>query len=397
MKDCKFTVTVDGKKVVYDYDGFRYFLMDKDNLASVAPSFGTQGKPRAKKPSSQKQARTPKPSSSEGVLEIKPPIPLPLKPYDVLDEPVTVHLSSLPVPQTGRFGTGAEAAAYIAGLHEQFKGQRKQILDEMSAAYDAVQAIKDDTTASAKAVNLAQAELVLAHHKLNSLEAQLKVEGLAALSQGGMADIAFNVREDPAAAALIAKYPEAREYVNKGIELFRRIVGDIQGLARKDINIVLFEGRSRYTISQNTLYIDVSEGPRIVGTVAHEAGHWLERHAPNVLQQSRAFLARRTTNEPLRPLKALLPRAPFNSDEYAKPDKFYSPYMGKYYPGFVDTLRKIPRLDDKQLRDDKVWDTVVASELISMGIELYITNPVQFAQQDPDTFAFIYDVLKGVR
>lgn len=71
--------------------------------------------------------------------------------------------------------------------------------------------------------------------------------------------------------------------------------------------------------------------------------------------------------------------------------------MGKYYPGLNDILRKIPRLDDKQLRDDKVWDTVVASELISMGIELYISNPVQFAQQDPDTFAFIYDVLKGER
>jgi len=397
MKDCKFTVTVDGKKVVYDYDGFRYFLMNQDNLASIAPSFGTQREPRTKKPSSKKQVQTSKPSSNEGVLEIKPPIPLPLNPYDALDEPVTVRLSSLPVPKTGRFNTGTEAAAYIAGLHERFKGQRKQILDEISAAHDAVQAIKNDTTASPKAVSLAQAELVLTHHKLNSLEAQLKVEGLAALSQGGMADIAFNVREDSSAAALIAKYPEAREYVNKGIELFRRIVGDIPGLTRKDVNVVLFEGRSHYTISQNTVYIDVSEGPRIVGTVVHEAGHWLERHAPNILQQSRAYLARRTANEPLRPLKELLPRAPFNSDEYTKPDKFYSPYMGKYYPGLNDILRKIPRLDDKQLRDDKVWDTVVASELISMGIELYISNPVQFAQQDPDTFAFIYDVLKGER
>jgi hypothetical protein len=39
MKDCIFTVKVDGKTLAYDYDGFRYFLMQQGNLAEIAPVF----------------------------------------------------------------------------------------------------------------------------------------------------------------------------------------------------------------------------------------------------------------------------------------------------------------------------------------------------------------------
>ena len=58
MKDCTFTVEVDGKLMVYDYDGFWYFLMQKGNLAAVAPKFaGVEDLPKAKASEPKKLSR----------------------------------------------------------------------------------------------------------------------------------------------------------------------------------------------------------------------------------------------------------------------------------------------------------------------------------------------------
>ena len=58
MKDCTFTVEVDGKRVTYDYDGIRAFLMDKKNLAAVAPKFaGVEDLPKAKASEPKKLSR----------------------------------------------------------------------------------------------------------------------------------------------------------------------------------------------------------------------------------------------------------------------------------------------------------------------------------------------------
>lgn len=396
MKDCKFTVTIDGKKVVYDYDGFRYFLMDNKNLASVAPSFGMRSKPRNTSLPTEKKDEPKAQSAPQGVSQIKPPITLPLNKYDNFDEPVKIYPETLPVVKAGRFAKGTEAAEYIANLGEQYKDKRKQILQEMGEAWENVEAIESDPTASAKDKNIALASKYLSCHKMNSLEAEMKVEALSALSQGGLTQLNYSVRHDPAARNVIYKYPEADEYVKKGVELFRRIVGNVKGLSSNQIDIVLFEGRSYFASGENAMYVNVSDGSGIVSIVAHEAGHWLEHNAPGVLDKSRAFLMRRTKDEPLRRLKDINPSVNFNDTEYAKPDEFYSMYMGKYYPANDSSLKNIPNFTEAQLKDDAIWKSIRSTELISVGIELFIRDPIEFAQKDPDTFAFIYDVLKGL-
>ena len=46
-------------------------------------------------------------------------------------------------------------------------------------------------------------------------------------------------------------------------------------------------------------------------------------------------------------------------------------------------------------RQGKVdWDTVYASEVISMGVEYLYGNPVKFAKDDPDYFDFMFEVLR---
>lgn len=58
MKDCLFTVKVNGETLVYDYDGFRHFLMQKGSLTKVAPVFaGASPLPKIKRQSPASIAR----------------------------------------------------------------------------------------------------------------------------------------------------------------------------------------------------------------------------------------------------------------------------------------------------------------------------------------------------
>lgn len=57
LKDCTYTVTVDGKTRTFDYNGFRAFLLKPKNLAAVAPSFaGQRAKPATSKSDSSTDA-----------------------------------------------------------------------------------------------------------------------------------------------------------------------------------------------------------------------------------------------------------------------------------------------------------------------------------------------------
>lgn len=103
-------------------------------------------------------------------------------------------------------------------------------------------------------------------------------------------------------------------------------------------------------------------------TIIHELGHHLEYNGSNALQsKARKFLNYRTKGERSKKLKTIT-HVDYDDDEWAKPDKFMSPYMGKIYYGG-------------------------STEIISMGLQYLYEKPAVFARTDPEYFNFMLAVV----
>jgi SPP1 gp7 family putative phage head morphogenesis protein len=105
-------------------------------------------------------------------------------------------------------------------------------------------------------------------------------------------------------------------------------------------------------------------------TLLHETGHIIEFSNSKVKDAANAFLERRTEGETAQKLADITGIGDYNSYEKAKPDNFMSPYIGKIYA-------------------DK------STEVISTGLEYMYDNPARLADQDPELFDLIVDVLQG--
>jgi len=152
-----------------------------------------------------------------------------------------------------------------------------------------------------------------------------------------------------------------------GIEAFKKMVG-IDSLNGREVAIkTIRKRRSFYTQGEDKISLASSAGAR---TVIHELGHWFEETDSNVLSKLESFYNRRTVGESEEWLGDN-----YGASERTKRDRFTSPYMGKIYKD----------------RDGNV----VATEILSMGMEYMWPDPYNFATTDPDYFDFIYDLLRG--
>lgn len=128
-------------------------------------------------------------------------------------------------------------------------------------------------------------------------------------------------------------------------------------------------------------------------TLAHELGHWLEDNQALIKIKALEFLSRRRQKgeKPVR-LIDVYPRSSYHKGEMAIKDKFDNAYIGKLYfaNGTTAGMREV------NATDDYVTPSIVeGTEVVSMGIEMYLQNPAGFAVLDPDYFNFIYALLRG--
>lgn len=176
-----------------------------------------------------------------------------------------------------------------------------------------------------------------------------------------------NVRYIGTDKARIKKWQE-------GVDAFNRLVGpglvDGKGIAIRAIPSNRKQ-RAYYSPSERTLYQDRRDAPR---TTVHEMSHWLELYAPGANRKAIAFWQRRTQGEPDVRLIDLFPNHGYAPSEKTKVDKFLNPYMGKVY---------------YNQRGE-----VIATEILSMGIEEMYVDPIGFARRDPDYFDFVYELLR---
>lgn len=134
-----------------------------------------------------------------------------------------------------------------------------------------------------------------------------------------------------------------------------------------DPNITRAVFVGRYGLKGDTnigsIVVDKSTGR---STIIHEMGHFLERESGNVHQLAIDFYLRRTKGSTEEPLGDN-----YEAHETTKRDHFFHPYVGK------------------------VYHNRIVSEVVSMGLERYVTHPVEFAREEPEYFRLLYIMMRG--
>ncbi len=130
--------------------------------------------------------------------------------------------------------------------------------------------------------------------------------------------------------------------------------------------------RAYYIDVESTVYIN-SHSSKF--TLMHELGHSLEKDE-RVFKSAVDFLLERTKNNPLRSLREL--NRAYALSEVYKEGGFFSPYVGKFYRA--------------RSASSKQYNGLIATEIVSMGIEQMYRNPVLFYKKDKGHFEFIYNL-----
>lgn len=105
----------------------------------------------------------------------------------------------------------------------------------------------------------------------------------------------------------------------------------------------------------------------------HEAMHWLEKVDKKIGQKSIDFLEKRTLNDKEEKLSKIT-GIKYKPNEMAKKDNFFNAYCGKIY------------------KNEKGY---YATEILSMGLQELLSNPIEFYKNDKDYFKFVISILKG--
>jgi SPP1 gp7 family putative phage head morphogenesis protein len=108
-------------------------------------------------------------------------------------------------------------------------------------------------------------------------------------------------------------------------------------------------------------------------TLIHEAGHHLEWKNQELYQSAERMIQRRTKGEGLRKMRDVTGSNFYRNDEVTRPDRFFSPYVGKTY-----------------------GDNVGYSEAVSTSLAELYADPEGLATKDPETFDWIINAIRGI-
>ena len=160
---------------------------------------------------------------------------------------------------------------------------------------------------------------------------------------------------------------KGREDLQKGSDVFASMMG--RGTLDGATVAVHTTKGNRGHYDNNGVYLPPMN--RRSKVMVHELGHWLEDRDGDVHAKALAFLKKRTKGEQAITLRKATGNPGYRANEMTKKDKFMDPYSGKQYSGGR------------------------ATEIVSMGIEHFYSEPIEFATRDPSYFDFMYDLLRG--
>lgn len=191
--------------------------------------------------------------------------------------------------------------------------------------------------------------------------------------------------EDETARISPLESAENAERFERGWREFNRLVGrkTLSKIPTRRPQIKSMHGRAYYEYESNSVNVASDDDESVI---VHELGHWLEMTLPHAKNAAFNFWKRRTQTSQWTKLADMFPLHGYGPNEYAKPNAFMSPYMGKVYSNVGRDSGGRPIVDDE--------DELYASEIISMGLEEMWRNPLHFARVDPDYFDFIWDLIR---
>lgn len=173
------------------------------------------------------------------------------------------------------------------------------------------------------------------------------------------------------------KLKELKTSVNKGSDRLNAHVS--KDVVKKDrLTAELNEDRAFARTGQGLISVnrDLQED---FYTIEHEIAHHIEFDNPSVVAKTRAYLEKRRNGEQWTKLQDLTGNEGYRADEISYRDEWEekggSVYSGKRY--------------------DYLYQGHGSTELLTMGVQRYLTNPVLFAEQDPEYFDLVVDILRG--
>lgn len=164
--------------------------------------------------------------------------------------------------------------------------------------------------------------------------------------------------------------------VDVGVSEFTKMVSSDVDLPSNATFVVRKGGRGRASADVEGVGINLTTHSD-AETVIHELGHWLEANSPTLRERVHDFYARRTENSGLQSMNQATGGRGYSYREQTRVDRFLHPYMGKNYVSRATGER-------------------YATEILSMGLEMFYTDPRRLARQDPDYFDFVYSVVRGI-
>lgn len=120
-------------------------------------------------------------------------------------------------------------------------------------------------------------------------------------------------------------------------------------------------------------------------TAAHEIMHAVEQQNPEVLKSAAEFLLKRADGENPMQLALLTGNPGYRASEVAYKDKWVERY-GSVYAGKVYSWHSVPT-SAEQIR---------ATEVMTVGIERLLEDPLEFYRSDRDWFDFLVKTLRGI-
>lgn len=153
----------------------------------------------------------------------------------------------------------------------------------------------------------------------------------------------------------------------KGMDEFNKLVSaDVWSGNQVGFMTISAGDRAYYNTETGNVRVQGDERLRVI---VHELGHGLEVQG-GLYDKVKAYYDKRTQGEVLDKLGAVTGNSNYNADELTRKDKWMHPYMGKEY-------------------------TSKSTEIVSMGVENMYADPERFAKDDPETFDFIYNLVRG--
>ena len=113
--------------------------------------------------------------------------------------------------------------------------------------------------------------------------------------------------------------------------------------------------------------------------ISHELIHFIESNNSKLLKKSIDFVIKRNGNKQPRLLKDIYPNVWYRADERSYEDE-YIEKGGSAYSG-------------KEYKHNGKW---FATDVLSMGIQRLIENPLKFYETDKEYFEFTIKQLRGL-